>query len=48
MMLSIVISTRAGGLALVAGPGDCADRVEIVNAATKAAAAPTLNRFIDV
>jgi len=48
MMLSIVISTRAGALALAAGAGDCADRVEIVNTATKAAAVPTLNGFIDV
>jgi hypothetical protein len=55
MMLSIVISTRAGALVDAcpepverAGAGDCAEGDEIVRAARKAAAIPALNRFIDV
>jgi hypothetical protein len=50
MMLSTVISTRAAALAGTgfAGAGDCAEGEEIVRAARKAAAIPTLNRFIDV
>jgi hypothetical protein len=47
-MLSMVISTRAGAFAAAVGAGDCADGAEIVSAAKKAAAIPTLNRFIDV
>jgi hypothetical protein len=50
MMLSIVISTRAGAFvdAVEAGAGDCAEGEEIVRTARKAAAIPALNRFIDV
>src|SRR5688500_6598640 len=51
MMLSMVSSTRAGALAAgapFAAPGACAEGEEIVRAARKAAAIPTLNRFIDV
>jgi hypothetical protein len=49
MMLSMVISTRAGDAAFAAGAGRLwADGEAIERRAANAAAIPTLNRFVNV